>query len=60
MLLRPTTFLSNMANVGANLGADGPSFRIVTWNVRGMGGPIKRSRVFSHLKSLNADLCFIQ
>lgn len=29
--------------------------RFVSWNVKGLNGPVKRSRVFSHLKSINAD-----
>ena len=36
------------------------SVRFTSWNVRGLGGPIKRSRVFSHLKSLNTDIAFLQ
>lgn len=32
--------------------------KFVTWNVRGLGGQIKRSRVFSHLKSLSSDIVF--
>lgn len=37
-----------------------PVVRFVSWNVKGLNGPIKRSRVFSHLKSLNADILFLQ
>ena len=33
---------------------------MASWNVRGMGHPIKRGRVFSHLKSLKADIIFLQ
>lgn len=33
---------------------------IVTWNVRGLGGPIKRCKVLSHLKSLSTDIAFLQ
>ena len=33
---------------------------MVSWNVRGMGHPIKRAKVFSHLKSLSADIAFLQ
>lgn len=32
----------------------------VSWNVRGMGHPIKRGKVFAHLKSLSADIIFLQ
>lgn len=41
-------------------GIDGSSVRLVSWNVRGLGGPVKQSRVFSHLKSLNTDMAFLQ
>ena len=34
--------------------------RIVTWNVRGLGGQVKRAKVFSHLKSLSTDVAFLQ
>uniref|UniRef100_A0A9J7XMZ7 exodeoxyribonuclease III n=1 Tax=Cyprinus carpio carpio TaxID=630221 RepID=A0A9J7XMZ7_CYPCA len=38
----------------------GHNIRIITWNVRGLGGQIKRSRVFSHLKTLSSDIMFLQ
>lgn len=41
-------------------GLSGSSIRFVSWNVRGLGGPIKRSRVFSHLRSLKTDIAFLQ
>ena len=34
--------------------------RFVSWNVKGLNGPVKRSKVFSHLKSLKADILFLQ
>jgi len=37
-----------------------PPVRLVTWNVRGLNGPVKRSRVFAHLKSLKAGVVFLQ
>ena len=39
-----------------NIGA----VRLVSWNVRGMNTPVKRGKVFAHLKSLKADICFLQ
>lgn len=36
------------------------SIRFTSWNVRGLGGPIKRARVFSHLKSLKSEVIFLQ
>ena len=41
-------------------GVDGHKINIITWNVQGLGGQIKRSRVFSHLKYLSADIAFLQ
>lgn len=33
---------------------------LVSWNVRGLGHPVKRGKVFSHLKSLKSDIMFLQ
>lgn len=41
-------------------GSSGSNIRFVSWNVRGLGGPVKRSKVFSHLKGLNTDIAFLQ
>lgn len=50
----------NTPLVNSKGGGVGHNIRIITWNVRGMGGQIKRSRVFSHLKSLSSDIMFLQ
>ena len=42
---------ANMTRGGLN----GHHLKVVTWNVQ-----IKRSKVFSHLKSLSADVVFLQ
>lgn len=34
--------------------------RLTSWNVRGLGGPIKRTKVLSHLKNVNTDIAFLQ
>lgn len=31
-----------------------------SWNVKGLNHPVKRSKVPSHLKSLSADVIFLQ
>ncbi len=31
----------------------------ITWNVKGMNNVIKRGNIFSHLRQLNADICFL-
>ena len=36
------------------------SIRFLSWNVKGTGHPIKRSRVLLHLKHLKTDIAFIQ
>ncbi len=36
------------------------SVKIVSWNVGSLTGPVKWTRVFSHLKHLNAHIMFIQ
>uniref|UniRef100_A0A8D0AHU0 exodeoxyribonuclease III n=1 Tax=Sander lucioperca TaxID=283035 RepID=A0A8D0AHU0_SANLU len=34
--------------------------RIVSWNVRGLNHPVKRGKILAHLKSLKADIIFLQ
>lgn len=36
------------------------SITFVSWNCRGLGGALKKGKVFSHLKSLSADIIFLQ
>lgn len=33
---------------------------LVSWNVRGLGHAVKRGKIFAHLKSLKADIMFLQ
>lgn len=33
---------------------------LASWNVKGLGYPIKRGKVFNYLKSLKADILFLQ
>ena len=50
--------MTNIQNTGrANTGTP---IRFITWNVKGMNHPNKRSRVFSHLKHLKAEIIFLQ
>lgn len=46
--------------MSTNTGNSGSHVNFVSWNIKGMGSPIKRSRVFIHLKRLNADIVFLQ
>lgn len=34
--------------------------RFLSWNLKGLNGPIKRSKVFVHLKHLKPDITFLQ
>lgn len=36
------------------------SVRFISWNTKGVHGPVKRSRLVSHLKNLKADVIFRQ
>lgn len=33
---------------------------IVSWNVRGINTPLKRGKVYAHLRTLKAEICFLQ
>lgn len=33
---------------------------LVSWNVRGMNSPLKRGKVYAHLRALKTDICFLQ
>ena len=48
----------NISNARSEVGVT-PT-RFVTWNVKGMNGPNKRARIFSHLKRLKAEIVFLQ
>lgn len=34
--------------------------RFTSWNLRGLNGPIERTRVLSHLKNVKTDIAFLQ
>ena len=48
-----------MTNINSGSVRDHP-VRFISWNVKSMNGPVKRSRVFTHLKNLKADIMFLQ
>lgn len=52
--------MSAMVDVGGSGSVGGLPVRFISWNVKGMNAPVKRSRVFSHLKQLKADVLFLQ
>lgn len=41
-------------------GMDRGSVNFMSWNVKSLNHPIKRKRVFTHLKQLNTDIAFLQ
>lgn len=47
-------------NIYPSIAGSGTPLRFISWNIRGMGNPVKRSKVFAHLKRLNSDLVFLQ
>ena len=36
------------------------ALKFVSWNVKGLNHPVKRRKVFSHIKQLKADIAFLQ
>lgn len=36
------------------------TLRFVSWNVKGLNSPVKRGKIFSHLKHLKTDIAFLQ
>lgn len=34
--------------------------RFLSWNIKGIHNPVKRSRVFAHMKTLEGDIMFLQ
>lgn len=36
------------------------SIRFTSWNVRGLGGPVRRTHVLSNLKNMKTDIAFLQ
>lgn len=47
-------------NVGFGTAALGTSLRFISWNIKVMGHPVKRSKVFTHLKQLKSSIVFLQ
>ncbi len=43
-----------------SIAGTGTPLIFISWNVRGMGNPVKRSKVFTHLKRLNSNIVFLQ
>uniref|UniRef100_A0AAQ5XLH4 Reverse transcriptase domain-containing protein n=1 Tax=Amphiprion ocellaris TaxID=80972 RepID=A0AAQ5XLH4_AMPOC len=49
-----------MTSAQGNLQVGSRDLQLVSWNVKGLGSIVKRGKVFKHLKSLSADIIFLQ
>ena len=49
-----------MAHISASGRLSGCLVNFVSWNVKSLNHPLKRSKVFAHLKQLKADVTFLQ
>lgn len=47
-------------SIDPSIAGSGTNLRFISWNIRGMGNPVKRSKVFTHLKRLHSDIIFLQ
>lgn len=52
-MIRPNVQFTHSLDKGMGL-------TFASWNVKGMNHPAKRSKVRSHLKTLNSDIMFLQ
>lgn len=49
-----------MNSTQGNMQVGGRDLQLISWNVKGLGRAAKRGKVFKHLKSLSADIIFLQ
>lgn len=49
-----------MTNNNMSFQANGCSVKLVSWNVKSLNHPVKRKKVFTHLKDLKTDIAFFQ
>lgn len=59
-LLNLITYSLNLTDVQGFVMTEGGNLKLISWNVKGLGSFIKRGKVFKHLKSLSADIIFLQ
>ena len=50
--------MNDTSSSNAKIG--GSIVRFSSWNVKGLRGPVKRARIFSHLKILKTEIAFLQ
>ncbi len=44
----------------SNARTRGSAVCFTSWNVKGMRGPVKRAKIFAHLKKLKTEIAFLQ
>lgn len=49
-----------MTNINIFSQVNGCSVKLVSWNVKSLNHPVKRKKVFAHLKDLKTDIAFLQ
>lgn len=49
-----------MTQIQGKMHVGGRDLQLISWNVKGLGSLVKRGNVFKHLKSLSADIIFLQ
>lgn len=42
------------------ISSQGGDITLASWNVRGLNSQVKRAKVFSYLRSISADIIFLQ
>lgn len=50
--------MANMPKSGA--GGEGSAVRFISWNIKGLNGPVKQAKILAHLKNLKTDIAFLQ
>lgn len=51
---------TNVGKAMFGTAALGTSLWFISWNIKGMGHPVKRSKVLTHLKQLKSSIVFLQ
>ncbi len=49
-----------MSNTNTSRGMEGCSVNFMSWNVKSLNHPVKRKKVFAHLKQLKVDIAYLQ
>ena len=49
-----------MGRISTNAQGVQDNTKYISWNVKGLNNPVKRKKVFTHFKGLNANFAFLQ